>query len=188
MAATRQRTKRGKGDRGRVHLYVGISLDGYVAGPDHDLTFLEPYQDARAGFVPFSKTIGSTIMGRTTYDVAVAGGFGGDFGMPAYVMTTRPIPSRTDVIPSSGDLAALVDSIREQHPRDIWLMGGGKVAMAFAAENLIDIWTVAFVPAVLGAGIPMFPSGAFREQRLRLVKTHSYKSGVVELRYERSTP
>jgi len=51
--------------------------------------------------------------------------------------------------------------------------------------DLIDIWSVAFVPTVLGSGIPMFPSGTFAERRLRLVCTHTYPSGVVELRYER---
>ena len=40
-------------------------------------------------------------------------------------------------------------------------------------------------PTLLGAGIPMFPPAAFRERRLRLVRTHTYPSGVIELRYER---
>jgi dihydrofolate reductase len=187
MATRKKQAKPAAEAKGRVHLYVGISLDGYIAGPDHDLSFLEPYGDARAGFGPFSKTIGSTIMGRGTYDVAVAGGFGGDFGMSAYVVTTRPLPSAAKVTPWSGDLRDLVASMRERHPRDIWLMGGGKLAMAFAAEDLIDIWTVAFIPTVLGQGIPMFPPTPLKaERRLRLVKTHTYGSGVIELRYERA--
>lgn len=179
------RKQRAKPAAGRVHLYVGVSIDGQIAGPDHDLSFLEPYADARAGFAPFSKTIGATIMGRGTYDVAVANGFGGDFGMAAYVVTTRPLPPAAKVTPWPGNLKALVAEVRREHPRDIWLMGGGKLAMAFAAEDLIDIWTIAIIPTVLGSGIPMFPQSSFPERRLRLVKTHAYNSGVVELRYER---
>jgi dihydrofolate reductase len=169
-----------------VHLYVGISLDGYIAAPDGGVDWLNPYADARAGFAPFIKTIGSVVMGRVTYDHAVARGFA-DFGtMPSYVVTHRPFPAPSpSVIPFSGDLADLVARIRSRHPGDIWLMGGGVVTKAFQEADLIDIWSVAFVPTLLGAGLPLFPPSAVVERRLRLVRTHTYPSGVVELRYER---
>lgn len=65
-------------------------------------------------------------------------------------------------------------------------MGGGSVTKSFREADLIDIWSDGFVPTLLGAGIPMFPQAAFAERRLRLVRTHTYQSGVVELRYERA--
>ena len=64
-------------------------------------------------------------------------------------------------------------------------MGGGGVTRSFQDADLIDIWSVAFVPTLIGAGLPMFPSRSYLEQRLRLARTHVYPSGVVELRYER---
>jgi dihydrofolate reductase len=169
-----------------VHLYVGISLDGYIAAPDGGVDWLDPYADARAGFMPFIKTIGSTIMGRTTYDHAVSRGYA-DFGeMPAYVVTHRPFtPPSPSVIAYTGDLADLVARMRGEHPRDIWLMGGGAVTKSFQEADLIDIWSIAFVPTLLGAGLPMFPQAMFPERRLRLTGTRTYPSGVVELRYER---
>jgi dihydrofolate reductase len=171
---------------GRVHLYVGISLDGYIAAPDGGVDWLEPYQDARAGFMPFIKTIGSVVMGRVTYDHAVARGYSDFGGTPAYVVTHRPFtPPSPAVVPFSGDLRELVTRMRQHHPGDIWLMGGGGVTKAFAEADLIDIWSVAFVPSLLGAGLPMFPAGEYRERRLRLARTHTYPSGVIELRYER---
>jgi dihydrofolate reductase len=171
---------------GRVHLYVGISLDGYLAAPDGGVAWLEPYADARQGFARFIKTIGSTILGRATYDHAVAGGHA-DFGMPAYVVTHRPLqPSSSSALAYSGDLGALVARIRREHRGDIWLMGGGTLARAFHDADLIDIWSVAFVPALIGAGLPMFPPGTYGERRLQLTRLHRYESGVVELRYERA--
>ena len=174
--------------RGRVHLYVGISLDGYIATPEGGVDWLNPYADARAGFTPFIKTIGSLVMGRTTYDHAVANGFT-DFGStPSYVVTHRPLTARSaSVIPYTGDLRQLVAEIRERHPKDIWLMGGGDLTKSFQEADLIDIWSVAFVPTLLGRGLPMFPPATFPERRLRLVRTHTYPSGVIELRYERLT-
>ena len=176
----------GDAPSGRVHVYVGISLDGYIAAPDGGVDWLNPYADARAGFMPFVKTIGSAIMGRGTYDFAAGHGFTGSGDMPSYVLTHRPFtPPSESVIPYSGDLRALVATIRERHPRDIWLMGGGNATKAFHDADLIDIWSIAFVPTLLGAGIPMFPQSEFRERRLRLVSNRIYESGVIELRYER---
>jgi dihydrofolate reductase len=171
---------------GRVHLYVGISLDGYIAAPDGGVGWLDPYGDAGGGFAPFLQTIGSVVMGRVTYDHAVSRGFESSGALPTYVVTHRPLASRAaSVAPYTGDLGELVAQIRARHPGDIWLMGGGSVTRSFAEADLIDIWSVGFVPTLLGAGLPMFPAGTFRERRLRLVRIHVYPSGVVELRYER---
>ena len=184
---TRAPAKSKSKSAGRVHLYVGISLDGYIAAPDGGVDWLNPYADARAGFGPFVKTIGSAVMGRVTYDHAVARGFT-DYGkMPVYVVTHRPFTSPSAaVIPYAGDLRELVAQMRAQHPGDIWLMGGGGVLKSFQDADLIDIWTIAFVPTLLGAGQPMFPKGEFKERRLRLVSSRTYPSGVIELRYERA--
>jgi dihydrofolate reductase len=67
-------------------------------------------------------------------------------------------------------------------------MGGGALTKAFQEADLIDVWSVAFVPTLLGAGIPLFPPAAFAERRLALVRMGTYPSGVVELRYERPGP
>lgn len=175
-----------KVEGGRVHLYVGISLDGYLADSGGGVAFLDPYADARAGFTPFIKTIGSTIMGRSTYDYAVAEGYADFGGMPSYVVTHRPFtPPSESIISYSGDLRELVAQLRERHAKDIWLMGGGDLTKAFQEADLIDIWSVAFVPTLLGKGLPMFPPQSFPERRLKLVKQHTYPTGVVELRYER---
>ncbi len=172
-----------------MHLYVGISLDGYIAAPDGSVDWLNPYADARAGLAPFIKTIGSAVMGRATYEVVASHKYGGFGQMPVYVVTHRPFsPPAPTVVPYSGSLAELVEMMRELHPGDIWLMGGGSLVKAFQEADLIDIWSVAFVPTLLGNGIPMFAPAQFPERRVQLVRTHAYPSGVVELRYERQAP
>src|SRR5207237_8544219 len=95
--------------------------------------------------------------------------------LPASFIPPRPLPpSSASVIAYSGDLRALVAQIRERYPKDIWLMGGGDVTRSSAEADLIDIWTVAFVPTLLGAGLPMFPPRTFHERRLKLTRTHEY--------------
>jgi len=180
---------------GNVHLYVGISLDGYIADPDGGVDWLNPYGDARAGFTPFIKTISACIMGRTTYDHAVTkhGGSGSGFGgTTSYIVTHRPLETDSKhavpfVVLRDGDLKDLVAMMREKHPGgDFWLMGGGGVTKSFLEADLIDILSVAFVPTLIGAGLPMFPPSEFRERRLALTRQHTYPSGVIELRYERA--
>ena len=187
-SAAKRSTTSAPPKRGRVHLYVGISLDGYIAAPDGGTGWLTPYGDAQSGFAPFIKTIGSIVMGRGTYDTAVARGGYDSFGkMPTFVVTHRPFMSSSPlVIPYTGDLASLVEEIRQKYPGDIWLMGGGGVTKSFQDADLIDIWSVAFVPSLLSDGLPMFPRSSDSERRLRLVRHHIYPSGVVELTYERT--
>ena len=50
---------------------------------------------------------------------------------------------------------------------------------SFQDLDRIDIWTVAFVPTLLGDGLPMFPRSDFAVRRLKLVRTHTYPSGVI---------
>lgn len=183
-------------ETGNVHLYVGISLDGYIADPDGGVDWLNPYSDARAGFQPFFKTISACIMGRTTFDHAVSkygaseAGFG---GAATYIVTHRPLNrdsehSRPFIVPHDGDLSDLVAMMRERHPGgDFWLMGGGGLTKSFLEADLIDILSVAFVPTLIGAGLPMFPPGTFKERRLALTRQHTYPSGVIELRYQRAS-
>ena len=177
------------GRSGRVHLYVGISLDGYIAAPDGGVDWLHRYGDAGSGFTPFIKTIGSIVMGRTTYDHAQArGGYASLAKMPTFVVTHRPFTSKSPlVIPYTGELSSLVEDIREKYPGDIWLMGGGGVTKSFQDADLIDIWSVAFVPAFLSDGLPMFRRSLFKERHLSLVRHHIYPNGVVELSYERKS-
>jgi dihydrofolate reductase len=187
------RTRRSAGSRtasagtGRVHLYVGISLDGYLADPDGGVSWLDHYDDSLTGFGAFIKTIGSAIMGRTTYDHAISKlGHSGRFETPTYVVTHRPLAAASStLIPYNGDLRALVQQIRGSHKGDIWLMGGGDLTKSFIAADLIDIWSIGLVPTVLGAGLPMFPPAVFAERRLRLVQNHASPSGAIALRYER---
>ena len=184
---TRRQAQGGRAGSGRVHLYVGISLDGYIAAPDGGVDWLNPYADARSGFMPFIKTIGRlSWAARPTTPRRRRGGYASFGKMPTFVVTHRPFTSKSPlVIPFTGELSSLVEDIRQRYPGDIWLMGGGGVTKSFQDADLIDIWSVAFVPAFLSDGLPMFPRSAFTERSLRLVRHHIYPSGVVELSYER---
>lgn len=177
---------------GRLHVYIATSLDGCIATPSTPddpagVAWLNPYHDAMGGYGAFIKTIGAVIMGRTTYDISASQP--SMFGeLPTYVLTHRPLPpgAPAQVTPFAGNVADLARRLRMETRGDVWHMGGGSSIQPFLEQNLIDLWSVAIIPTILGEGPRLFLPATPRVRTLRLAHTKAYKSGVVELRYERA--
>ena len=80
---------------------------------------------------------------------------------------------------------AIVERLRREAGKDMWLMGGGELVRHFLREDLVDELYLGIVPTLLGDGIPLFPAG-FPQRDFRLVGHESFSRGLVTLRYERS--
>ena len=108
----------------RVRYGVGASLDGYIAGPAGDLSYLvsDPAYDARA----FLGSIDTVLMGRRTYEVARRHGAGGFAGLRAYVFsrTLRPDDHPEVTVVARGAAGVVAALRREPGGKDIWLAGG----------------------------------------------------------------
>lgn len=170
----------------RLHLYIATSLDGYIAAHDGSVDFLTPYSDALSGFPDFMQSIGACIMGRATYAYFLQDPT--QFGdRPVYVLTSRPLPTPTppNVTPVARNLQALTRSLRAQTSGNIWHLGGGRSLLPFLEADLIDLFSIFVVPTLLGDGARLFPSRTPTLRRLTLSHTHTFPSGVVELRYSR---
>src|SRR5262245_25845938 len=148
----------------RTHVFVGASLDGFIAGPNDELDWLSGGGDgggsaeARASFARFFAGIGCVLMGRRTYDVV--SGFQGPWpygDTPLLVVTSRPLtPKVPSVQSASAPLEALVARAREiAGKRDVYI-DGGKLIRSALDLGLVDEITVTVVPMILGAGIPLF--------------------------------
>jgi dihydrofolate reductase len=173
----------------RLILYVACSLDGFIAGPRDEIDWLDmdpDYDDYDA----FTARIDTIIMGRRTYDVAL--GFG-EWPYPdtrCIVMTRTPdvfaatIPANAHVEFTSDAPTALIDRLRAESGKDIWLMGGGDLIRGFLAADLIDEFIINYQPIILGGGLPLFPPGNARHA-LTLQSVDSYPMGMIEARYTR---
>jgi dihydrofolate reductase len=168
----------------KVVLGLGISLDGYIARPDGAVDFLFMPKDYSMG--PFFATIDTAAMGRKTYDVALQmGGSFGSAGMKNYVFShSRPPGERDGVIFTNESPSSFVGQLRKRTGKNIWLMGGGELARDFLKEDLVDELYLGIVPLLLGAGIPLFPSG-FPQRDFSLIENKTYSRGLITLRYER---
>jgi len=80
-------------------------------------------------------------------------------GRPAWVFTHRdlPVPDGADVRFARGEVSDHVGAMREAAgARNVWVVGGGELASQFAEAGELDELIVAYVPVVLGRGIPLF--------------------------------
>ena len=167
----------------KIILGLGISLDGYIARLDGSVDFLFMPKDY--SMAEFFASIDTAILGRKTYDVAKAmgGGFGGN--VKYYAMSrTLPAGEKDGLIFTRESPAALVEKLRRQKGKDIWLMGGGELARDFLRADLVDELYIGIIPVLLGEGIPLFPSG-FPQRNFALTENKTFSRGMISLKYRR---
>ena len=170
----------------RVRYGVGVSLDGYIAGPAGELNYLvsDKSYDPR----PFFAAVDTVLMGRLTYEAALRQGARGFPGMRPYVFsrTLRPV-DHPDVTIVSSDAAEIVASLRaETEEKDIWLAGGGRLLASLLAEGMVDTVEVGISPVLLGqAGVQMLAPlpPLDRPVRLDLTGSRAYPSGLLVAEY-----
>jgi dihydrofolate reductase len=170
----------------KVILYIAMSLDGYIAKEDGDLAFLNsvsvPGEDY--GYAAFQGEVDTLIWGRKTYDMVLS--FGIDFphaDKACYVWSG----SRTGYdgqVTYVADLAGLVRELKEKPGKHIYCDGGAEVVAELLRHGLIDELRVSVIPHLLGGGVRLFKDG-LPEQALRLRRSVSYPSGLVQLWYAR---
>ncbi len=167
-----------------VRVFIACSLDGFIAGPDDDLSWL-PAPDAGGedyGYGAFIAETAAILMGRSTYDVA-AGFPDWPYGsLPVFVATSRPLdPVAETVVSISGSPSELLAAVRVRQDGAVYLDGGALIR-SFLDAGLVDELTVTIVNVILGHGSPLF-AGVGRRRRLALMSATPYPSGLVQLRY-----
>jgi dihydrofolate reductase len=166
-------------DTSRVRVYMACSLDGYIAGPDDDLSWLAPPPGAPEptgglGFEAFMAQVGAMLMGRRTHDVVAAMGVWPYGDIPVLVTTRRPLtPAAPTVRAQAGDIADLIAAARQAAgERDVYLDGGDLIRQALDA-GLVDELVITVVPVLLAGGIRLFDGLAGRTD-LTLVSSQPY--------------
>ncbi|HSM04793.1 MAG TPA: dihydrofolate reductase family protein [Longimicrobiales bacterium] len=171
----------------RVTYYVAASLDGFIAGPDGEIDWLDqvdrPGEDY--GYGAFIKDVDALILGRATWDFleGVGGWIYGD--LPGRVFSHRPLDAGgAPVTRVEGDPGAVVDDLRAAGHRHVWLVGGGALATALAESGHLTDLIVSVIPVQIGAGLPLFGPGGTRVG-WNHVETRSFPSGLVQTHYRR---
>lgn len=172
-----------------VAYYAASSLDGRIAGPGDDLTFLQTLTGAENDSELFVADVDSLIMGAETWRFLVAHGRWPYGDKPAWVVThanaLEDLDGATAIERFSGDLAELVRLIGDRGCQRTWLLGGGSLAGQLLDADLIDELVLTVAPTFVGEG-PTLADGVFPLRRFRLTELGRFGDEGVRLRYERS--
>jgi dihydrofolate reductase len=147
---------------GRLILYAAASLDGYLADEGGGIAFLDETSLEEMEYGEFYGSIGSIIMGRTTYRQVAEELSPGSWpyeGKPCFVYSSKETGKRGGIEYTALPPKELLERIRRECSGDVWLMGGGKTVKSFMQEGLIDEYRITLIPTLLGGGLPLFPAG-----------------------------
>ena len=165
--------------------YVAASIDGYIATPDGGVEWLPLIETEGEdyGYHKFYDSIDAVLMGRRTYEKILEHADWPYPGKPCWVFTRRKLAAkRPEVIPTSDSPVQIAEELQTRRLKRAWLVGGGELATSFRIRGLISEYQIAFVPTILGDGIPLFAAGG-PQDKLRLAGCESFPGGTILLRY-----
>jgi dihydrofolate reductase len=169
----------------RGSVFVGVSVDGFMARPDGRFDFLPDGGGEEHGYTDFMKSIDAMLIGRKTYEVVLAFPVWAYGKTPVYVLSSKPLaPAPKDAIVErmSGDPREVAAQLDARGVRRAYV-DGGETIQAFLRAGLIDRLIVTRVPVLVGEGIPLFGATG-RDVALRHVATKAYATGLVKSEYE----
>jgi dihydrofolate reductase len=166
-------------------VFVGISLDGFIARRDGRFDFLHSAEGGPHGYEEFIATVDALLIGRGTYEVVL--GMGGWFygSIPVFVLSTRelaPAPKEAVVERISGEPRDIAQQLDARGIHHVYV-DGGLTVQSFLEAGLIDRLIINRVPVLIGSGIPLF-GPLSRDIPLRHIATRTLKGGGVQSEYQ----
>jgi len=168
----------------RASVFVGTSLDGFIARPNGALDFLDAGGAEPHGYAEFMADVDAIVIGRNTFET-VLGFDRWPYDKPVYVLSSRPlprIPAAAAVEHLSGDPRDVMTQLEARGAGHIYVDGGVTI-QRFLEAGLIDRLIVTRVPVLIGSGIPLFGS-LTRDVLVRHVATRQFGGGLVQSEYD----
>ncbi|OLZ61116.1 deaminase [Streptomyces amritsarensis] len=181
----------------RVTYAMGVSLDGFIVGPDGGFDWTEPLDEVFRFWIDETRELGVHLLGRRLYetmlywetaeqdpslDAASLEWISVWNPLPKVVFSTTLAAVQGNARLASGSLAEEIERWRAEPGDGDIAIGGATLAAEAAALDLIDEYRVVVHPVLVGGGIPFFPHHG-RRVDLELVETRTFASKVVHLRY-----
>jgi dihydrofolate reductase len=179
---------------------MGVSLDGFIAGPGGEIAVPAPDEELHRFYNHQMSEIGAHLMGRRLYEVM---SYWDTFAeenpsAPEHELEFARIWEETPKVVFSRTLekvegaklvrdgvAEVVAELKQQPGGDV-AVGGAGLASSLMELGLVDEYRPLVYPVLAGGGTPFFPPSDEKID-LRLVETRTFSSGVVDLRYDRVT-
>jgi dihydrofolate reductase len=176
---------------------IFVSLNGYVVGPNEDISWVtKNFNDEMGKYAAnLQSSMGAVLLGRATYQIMVN-------AWPNTTEETAPGSERMNGVPKvvfsrtlekvewgkynnarlvRNNAAEEIAKLKAQPGGDMVIYGSPTLVQDFTRQGLIDEYQLLLHPIVLPGGKPLFKDNAVP---LRLLRTQSFKNGVVVLYYE----
>ena len=182
----------------RVIYSMGVSLDGFIAGPGGEFDWSAPDEELHRFHNEQTREVGAHFCGRRLYELMVywetadqdpsAPDYILEFAriwqnLPKIVFSTTLEQVEGNARLATDGVAEEVAKLKEQPGKDL-AVGGAGLTSAFTRLGLIDEYRLFVSPVVVGGGTPYFPALEDRID-LELLETRTFGSRVVYLRYRR---
>lgn len=147
-------------------LFIGESLDGYIATLDDSLAWLESIV-GDTGYDAFVKDIDTIVMGKRTFDWLSS--------LDTTTLAEWPYQDKNTLVLTheqylcgrfAHENIKVFDDINllKKRENQTWLVGGGELIRECLKQGVVDELFISIAPVLLGDGIPLFPRGEYRQE------------------------
>jgi dihydrofolate reductase len=168
-----------------ISVFIGTSVDGFIARPNGDLDFLPEGGGEPHGYIEFMAGIDALVIGRKTFETVLAFPEWPYGDKRVVVLSSTPLDFSAvrggNVEQMSGSPAEIVSQLAATGAPNLYIDGGITV-QRFLRSGLIQRLIITRVPVLIGQGIPLFGSLP-HDVRLQHVATRHYPSGLVQSEY-----
>jgi dihydrofolate reductase len=166
-------------------VFIGASLDGFIARTDGALDWLPTEGVEPHGYDEFIATVDALVIGRNTFETVLTFDAWPYGEKPVFVLSSRPIPPApigAVVEWMSGAPSEIVSQLAARGVGHIYVDGGITI-QRFLQAGLIRRLIITRIPVLIGAGIPLF-GPTERDIALKHIATRQYAGGLVQSEYE----
>ncbi|MEY4512336.1 MAG: hypothetical protein RLZZ450_4458 [Pseudomonadota bacterium] len=173
-----------------------ISLDGFMAGPDGDMSFITFDAELADHTYPLMATVDTAVYGRTTYQIMESywpGMVDADdqhtrkharwYCDVAKIVASRTLTEvQTNLRVVGDDIVGALRAEKQKPGGDIMIFASPTLVHTLGAADLVDEWRLTIQPAIVGSGLPLF-AHVEKRAKLELRSSKSFGSGVIAVHY-----
>ena len=173
------------------HVFIAVSLDGFIARKDHAIDWLEGQGTTTEehGYTQFLDSVDGLIFGRKTYEVVLDLTSGGEWPYPKPVIVLSRTLTNSDIPTHLTDKVTITDQTPAELLQNLDQQGwkrayvdGGITIQSFLNEGLIEDLIITTLPVLIGDGIPLFGTTP-EDIHLELINLTQYPSGLAQSHY-----
>jgi len=168
-----------------VSVFIGTSVDGFIARRNGELDFLPPDGGEPHGYEDFLATVDTVVIGRKTFETVLSYPEWPYGKRRVVVLSSRAVDFAGvrggEVEQMAGSPTEIVSKLAEEGAQHVYVDGGVTI-QGFLRAGRIQRLVITRVPVLIGEGIPLFGSLP-QDVCLQHVESRAYASGLVKSEY-----